>query len=160
MIYHNDISKLFKENKELFQIAYTIDDILFTHAGVDSGWLKNVVKYDDDININKICHILNHLLDDKKGLEKLYCITRERGGRDRYGSCIWADVHDILRDNENGEELSNIKQIFGHTMQAFYDKNGDIVFGNAIEFGNCKMVDTAKPYELDVETFEVKEAPH
>jgi alpha-tubulin suppressor-like RCC1 family protein len=62
-------------------------------------------------------------------------------------------------DNENGE-LNNIKQIFGHTMQAFYDKNGDIVFGDAIEFGNCKMLDTAKPYELDEETFTIKEAPH
>jgi hypothetical protein len=45
-------------------------------------------------------------------------------------------------------------------MQAFYDQNNKIFFGDAIEFGNCKMLDTAKPYVLDCENFKVEPIKH
>ena len=41
-------------------------------------------------------------------------------------------------------------------MQAFYNENGNIVFGNPIEFDNCKMLDCAKSFILDTDKFEVK----
>lgn len=159
--FHDKIAKLFDDNKSYFEIAHVEKDVLFTHAGVESGWLEKVVKC-QETDINKICDILNELPKTVDGLEKLYSITRERGGRDKYGSCIWADVHDLLWDvdsiNEERKPIHNIKQIFGHTLQAFYNMDRKIEFGDAIEFENLKMIDTAKPYELDTDTFKIKEA--
>lgn len=161
-MYHNEIHKLFNENIDLFQIAYVYDEILFTHAGVESGWLENVVKC-NETNINKICDTLNELTKSKDGIEKLYYITSERGGRDRYGSCIWADVHDILWDIESLKSpdtiikpIHKIKQIFGHTLQAYYDLDRNIVYGEAIEFENCKMLDTTNAYVLNTDTFKIE----
>lgn len=154
-MHHTEIHNLYNDNKDLFQIAYVYKDILFTHAGVENGWLKEVVEC-DKTDINDICDTLNELLNTDEGIMKLYCITSQRGGRSRYGSCIWSDVDDIYWDIEDtNNPMRNIKQVFGHTLQAFYDENRKIVFGKAIEFENCKMIDTTKPYELDCETFEV-----
>ena len=154
--YHNEIHKLFEENAKLFQIAYVYNDILFTHAGVESGWLYNIVKCKENENINQICKILNDLINTKDGLQKLFKISRERGGMDKYPSCVWADVHDIIWDNENDNTIKNIKQIFGHTLQAYYDHNRNVKYGEAIEFNNCKMIDTTIPYVLDTENFKIQ----
>lgn len=160
-IHHNDIHKLFNDNIDLFQIAYVYDEILFTHAGVESNWLDKVVKC-EETDINKIAETLNSLTETKDGLRKLFYITSERGGRDRYGSCIWSDVHDMYWDVETKKNpdaiikpIQNIKQIFGHTLQAYYDENRNIVYGDAWEFDNCKMLDTTNAYELNAETFTI-----
>ena len=66
--------------------------------------------------------------------------------------------------------IYRVKQIFGHSLQlkaknlrvvTKEDKNLKLVndgyeFGNHLEFRNCKMLDNAKAYELDTETFTVK----
>lgn len=158
--YHNIIANLFRKNINLFQIAYVYKDILFTHAGVESKWLTKVVKCESD-DINEIASSLNKLTQNKDGLRKLYMGGISRGGRERYPSCIWADVEDIRWDVEGDVEKENpihrIKQIFGHTLQAFYDLNGNIVYGNIWMFELCKMLDNAKAYILDVDKFTVKE---
>lgn len=159
-MYHNEISDLFVKNKEYFKICHVEGDILFTHAGIESGWLYDVVGCNKKSNINDICNVINELQDNIDGQRKLYMITSQRGGWNRYGSCIWADVHDILWDVDEYDEkekkpIHNIKQIFGHTLQAFYNHNGNIEFGEPIEFNNVKMIDTAKPYLLDVDTFKI-----
>ena len=160
--HHHEIHKLFNDNVDLFQIAYVYDDILFTHAGVESGWLEEIV-FCTETDINKIADTLNELTKSKDGLEKLHCITSERGGRDRYGSCVWTDVHDMMWDvnakrNPHNivKPIQKIKQVFGHTLQAFYDSDRNVVFGDAIEFENCKMIDTANAYELNIDDFTIK----
>ena len=160
--YHKRISELFAEYRDYFKIAYVEDSVLFTHAGVESRWLENVVKC-NETDINEICNVLNSLTDNTEGLCRLYSISFQRGGRDKYPSCIWADVHDILWDVDSVKDnvtaiknpIYNIKQVFGHTIQAFYDENGKVAFGDAIEFENCKMIDTAKPYKLDTKNFTI-----
>lgn len=161
-MFHKTISGIFEKNKDLFQLAYAYNDILFTHAGVESGWLDNVVKC-DKTDINDIADTLNSLINDSNGLKKLFCITDQRGGRDRFGSCVWTDVHDIMWDVESLHypettlrPIHKIKQVFGHTLQAFYDVNRNIVYDKAVEFDNCKMVDTARAYLLNTDTFEIE----
>ena len=39
-------------------------------------------------------------------------ISRERGGRNPYGSLIWADVYEHVWD----EDLKDYYQVFGHTI--------------------------------------------
>lgn len=165
-MFHDKIHKLFNENIDLFQIAYVYNeqtlslkkeynDILFTHAGVESGWLKKVVGYDGN-DIHEICNLLNDLPNTEKGLRTLFCITEERGGRDRYGSCIWTDVHDMMWDNDKEDNnIKHIKQVFGHTLQAYRRFGGDIAYGDAIEYETLKMLDTTNAYELDVDSFKI-----
>ena len=160
-MYHNEIAKLFEENKKLFQICHIEGGVVFTHAGIESGWLENVVKYNGE-NIFEMCDVLNNLTKTKEGLEKLYCVTSQRGGRSRYGSCVWSDVDDMMWDAEGVKSPDTIvkpiqraKQVFGHTIQAYYNKQRKVVYGEAQEFGNCKMVDTAKAYALDCDNFEI-----
>lgn len=158
MMYHDAISKVFYKNRSLFQLAYAADGVLFTHAGVESGWLEHVVGCNSS-DIEVICRTLNDLLTSPTGLLKLYYVTIERGGSDEYGSCIWADIHDLIRDKanaiggDNENPILRIRQVFGHTLQTDYDENLDIVFGEAVEFANCKMLDTAKAYVLDTADF-------
>ena len=164
MIHHKEISKLFRENRELFSIAHVEGDIIFTHAGIESVWLSDYVKCDSD-NINVICHTLNSLLTSDDGMKKLFMIGSSRGGRDRHASCIWADVHDMMWDVDGSSEdvdgssdkpVHKFKQVFGHTLQAFYGKDGKIEYDDAEEFGKCKMLDTTNAYELDCENFAIE----
>lgn len=158
--YHNIIANLFRKNIDLFQIAYVYNNILFTHAGVESKWLEKVVDCKSD-NIIKIVDVLNHLTENKNGLLKLFKIGRSRGGRDRNPSCIWADVEDMKWDTEsdakNEKPIHQIKQVFGHTLQAFYDLDGHIAYGDVWQFGLCKMLDNAKAYLLNSDNFTIKE---
>ena len=163
MHHHDEIAELFNNNIEFFKIAHAEGDVLFTHAGVDSGWLHNVVKC-HETDINKICATLNTLHNQVDGLMQLYCVSSERGGRDKYGSCIWCDVHCMMRDvggktPDTMRPIHKYKQVFGHTLQAYFDMDGNVAFGDALEFDNCKMLDNAQPYELDIETFEMTKAP-
>ena len=152
--HHDEISKLFVDNIDLFKICEIESGIVFTHAGIESGWLEKVVGFDGD-NIFDMRDVLNGLTKTKEGLVKLYSITSERGGHNKYGSCIWTDVHDMMYDNDLGKPFNDVKQVFGHTIQAFYNSKREVVFGKPFEFGNCKMVDTANAYQLDSNTFEL-----
>ena len=97
VFHHNSIAKIFKQNIDLFKIATTYDNILFTHAGVTPGWLYEV--FTDQYNLTSVedlCFSLNNLLNTTKGLKYLYMISGDRGGMDPYASCIWADADDTM----------------------------------------------------------------
>lgn len=162
--YCNDISQRFEEYKELFKIADVVDDVLFTHAGVTPGWLKTVFTEQYKLtSLDDLAFSLNNLLNTDNGLQYLYMISEDRGGRDRYASCIWADASDTMWYQEmmkNPEmpvqEIMKVKQVYGHTLQAFYKPDGGIGYGEAIEMGNNKMLDNCAAYILDTESFTVK----
>lgn len=158
--HHNEISKLFMDNHELFQLAYTTDDILFTHAGVTYDWWANEIK-EDYSDLNTMCQTINNLTNSKDGLIKLFCVSAARGGYDQYSSCIWCDVHDMININKLPIEenpFKEMKQIFGHTLQAYYGKNYEILYGKPLEFDNCKMLDTTHAYQLNTDTYTINEA--
>ena len=94
-------------------------------------------------------------------------ISSDRGGRDKYASCIWADASDTmwyqyqLKDSElsvseTALQIMQIKQVFGHTLQAFYQPDRSIGYGDAIEVMNNKMLDNCKAYVLYTETFTIE----
>ena len=157
-MHHNEIAQLFMSDKDLFQIAFVCDDILFTHAGVTSTWLYDILKYNvNSVDANEISKLVNGLIDTNIGLERLYMVSTYRGGYDYTSSCIWADCDETKTDYiQPTNKLKDLKQVFGHSLQAFYNKNNEIVYGNALEFGTCKMVDTASAYVLDTETFTIE----
>lgn len=148
--YHQEIHDLYNENKDLFDFAYVINDILFTHAGVNNEWLRNEVKcYSNDINV--IANYINNITD----MKKFFKVSYERGGNDNYGSCVWTDVNEMIKSDTDSNYA--FKQVFGHTLQAFYNKDFQIEFGKPIEYNNWKMLDCARAFELDTENFKIKE---
>lgn len=162
--YHDEISAIFEEYESLFKIAHREDNVLFTHAGCLSNWLSYAFdeKYDNKLDLDELCSDLNYLLLSNESL--LYMVSTIRGGDDPFGSCIWADRSEMywntaamLSEEARQYAIFKVNQVFGHTIQAFYDKDGNIKFGDCSEFRNCKMLDNAHAYELDTETFTVKQ---
>lgn len=148
------ICSLFNENKELFTLCHAEEDILFTHAGVDPLWYRQEVKdLEDDINI--ITNGINGLLETKEGILKLNRVTEFRGGRDKNGSCIWNDISDVLWFSNITSDINKFKQVFGHTLQVYYNKDYKYVYGQPVEDENIKMLDTANVYILDVDKYEI-----
>lgn len=97
---NNITRKLFKLNKDKFQLLYKIDNVLFSHAGVMIDWL-----------IDCGCSSLDELLNDEsKAYGYLWEVSYMRGGDFDYGSCVWNDV----REFEN--KFRDIYQVFGHTQ--------------------------------------------
>lgn len=163
----DEVRERFEERKDMFKIATTHDDVLFTHAGCTPGWLKTVFSPFEFASLEKLVDDLNGLLDSTKGLKYLFMVSEDRGGRDRYASCIWADVtdtmwyQDILRNPKadfpkDTLDVIRMKQVFGHTLQLFQGKDG-IYYDEPIEVGNNKMLDNGKAYVLDTESFTIKQ---
>ena len=100
-----EIHDLFMSNIDKFQLIYEIDKYLFSHAGVYLEWTK---KYEIT---------LWDLFDFKKFLEKRWStledVSYTRGGWDKVGSCVWADIRESV---ENELPIMFKKQIVGHTQ--------------------------------------------
>jgi len=134
-----EIKKIFRENKEMFSVAWEtrVNDkrMLFTHAGVLKAWAeihmgKLRVRHgyiSDEYKIRSIkptAESLNKLLKSTKGIFSLGDIPEERGGWWAYGSPIWADFREHLESLEwppaGREELCNytdeVYQVFGHSL--------------------------------------------
>ena len=91
---------------------------------------------------------LNTLLTFDAGIKSLMMISRERGGREYYGSCIWADIHEHFNDWD--DKIPNTYQIFSHTLN--YPFLDEAYFGK-----DFSMVDCRHGLELDCETGKIIE---
>ena len=104
-----------------------------------------------------MCNAINQLAATPEGVKKLYMVTWSRGGFDKTGSCIWADVEETAAEQmDEGivHPIKTVKQVFGHTLLAF-DTDEGIVYGDPIEAGNMKMLDTHKAFELAPKSFTI-----
>lgn len=100
-----EVHDLFMSNIDKFQLIHEVDKYLFSHAGVYLDW---TTKYEIT---------LWELFDFKKFLEKrwqtLEDVSYTRGGWDKVGSCIWADIRESV---QNELPVMFKKQIVGHTQ--------------------------------------------
>lgn len=114
------ISKIFEDNFNLFKLAtyreFENVNISFSHAPIIRNWVENIDVEDKD-NLKEVIEKLNYMLmSEKSKLSNLLGIVgRARGGYDRYGSCVWADVSEIVSQDED-ELYENWYQVFGHTQ--------------------------------------------
>ncbi len=151
--WHSYISRMFENDSRLFKMAHEEDGILFTHAGCTALWLKSINVEPE--NLSDLVEMLNALPTTNVGLRQLFMVSRHRGGRDVAGSCVWADIDELLGDIEglrfNGSAA--VKQVFGHTLQVKHKINGGIVSGEPITTQLLKMLDNRTAYLLDTTTF-------
>lgn len=132
---------LFRENRDLFQVAYQYKNYLWTHAGVSNSWYNY---YED-----KLKCIENETLADRFNdisNSSLNYILHEvgaiRGGmRYNNGGITWAD-----RSETKTNYLKEFHQIVGHTPITEITTFGD-------EKSSITYIDVAarKHYELNIE---------
>lgn len=122
------IQKLFWDNLDLFSLATTDGNILYSHAGIHKDWLSFVGITEEDI-IDQPLSKLSH-----KIVDSLLVVSWYRGGWGDYGSPVWADVREF-----SGNSLGDITQVVGHTQQ----KEKPVRVGNVIclDCRECFYVD-------------------
>ena len=116
-----EFGKLFEDNIDLFQFAFQINDYIWTHAGITSGWYKEFRSefYNPKFRFAEIIKEENPecIADElnlawKFRLDILYRVDNASGGYSLWGGPIWVRPH-IL--NDYGMDYN---QIVGHTPQS------------------------------------------
>jgi predicted phosphodiesterase len=103
-----DLKKVFNDNKDLFQYAYQLDNVIWTHAGITEMWAKEILK---DVDKYEYANKINELAQEKKTLNDIMLVGRSRGGFALTGGPLWADFNSDVKD----DPITGLIQIFGHT---------------------------------------------
>lgn len=119
---YRNISKLFSENRELFQLAdeaYINDKhFIFSHAGINKDYARYC--FEDEVNEENVVRLFNEkYFEDNYGImDTLGMYSRLRGQWGGYwGSLVWADAREWF----DGQMDSDVKNeaygfsVVGHT---------------------------------------------
>ena len=109
-----DLNKIFKENIDLFQMSYQLENTLFTHAGISKNWFtvhkKIFKKYGINEDYSNISEVINKIaLSNYRNC--LHEIGYMRGGHAEYGGITWADIYETYSGY-----LRKIHHIVGHNQ--------------------------------------------
>jgi hypothetical protein len=122
------LTKLFNENRLLFNFAFQKGNHLWSHAGVSQSW------FNENLNIFKkfilsegnihsgLAYILNQMADQY--IHVLDMCSYYRGGNSLYGGILWADMKETSKDM-----LSGMFQYVGHSRVASITRLGDAQSG-------------------------------
>lgn len=141
------IRREFEDNLDLFDIVHIEDvdggKVLFSHAGIAENWIKHRSNLVGKMNGFRPEHLNEMLHGNQDERERLFLALADvswyRGGLDKVGSPVWADVEEYL----NGERLlGGYLHIFGHTLH-----EGSPI--NVRNYGYC--LDCARAFILDLE---------
>ena len=108
-----EIQRLFLGNLDQFNLYFFYKNIIFTHAGVHPEWLKELVQ--KSTVPETLQYLENAIRDgDPDAISRLGYVSRTRGGWEKAGSCVWADIREFT-----GEDMQPVgyQQIVGHTQQ-------------------------------------------
>ena len=132
-IHQSELEKLFRENRELFQIAEECDiagkHFIFSHAGILKGWVKSIWGEEaDDTDFNVVSRLNNAWLNnDMNILSRLGDYDDYRGWDGfQYGSPVWSDIRSWIRVTPEETYGFNIA---GHTQlshQVVLDQIADL----------------------------------
>jgi hypothetical protein len=113
--------KLFRDNEELFQLAFQVGDNIWSHAGITSGWYQSFKKdfFDPEYRFAEVVkdELLENIADElnlawKLRLGTLYTVDSASGGFSSWAGPLWVRPHVL---NKHGMDYN---QIVGHTPQA------------------------------------------
>lgn len=116
------LQRLFRENDGSFQVAFQIENYLFTHAGVSAAWWAWTKQRCPALNESAgqpMADRLNALLRSPES-HCLHTISYLRGGDDPLGGPTWADF-----DETHDDPLPDHHQVVGHTPQPRIRTFGD-----------------------------------
>jgi hypothetical protein len=106
-----EIGRMLDENREHFQMAYQIDDVLCTHAGVGYNWLFEQMNY--NITEGNVADFINDLWKYKPQ-------SFQFAGLNPYGDSwtqtpIWIRPSSLMSGNKDTALKTQFIQIVGHT---------------------------------------------
>lgn len=142
------ITKLLMNNRDLFQMNYSIEVknklYIFSHAGILKPWIEKYKKLFGEFpgSLDKINELYKKW--DPEFISSLLEISYYRGGWSDFGSMIWSDVREHSVSCEE-----NIYQIFGHTQL----KDKPIIEKHFAD------LDCRRPFFFDEKTGDIKEIP-
>lgn len=154
---HRDLQEIFLKNKDFFNLFHLEGNWLFSHAGISQGFWEFVQR--EYLNLGK--HLLvgdlpkvyftdlyiGQDLPQKEPKEMIfnslwYVAGYSRGGRNRYGGPLWADMNELVQliNKKEGYAYKGIPyyQVVGHTMikdvvsVIDYEKEEGIIFTDCI----------------------------
>jgi hypothetical protein len=107
---HLELSQLFHDNLELFNVAFQIGNVLWTHAGVSQPWL-NMSKV-KEVGIDNYATKINQMMKTEEGRDLLFPAGWDRGGGAAWGGPTWCDQHTLEQ-----YPVNKLIQIYGHTVK-------------------------------------------
>lgn len=118
------ISLELEERKSSLQMAYLLDDVLFTHAGVTPTWLEHVGWGGD-----KIDDFINDVWKHKPKAFNFYSYEgrADSSGNNIWQSPIWVRPRALMQDGH--EFKKHFIQVVGHTGQKQIDIEGKATGG-------------------------------
>ena len=123
---HFDLYELFRENLDLFKVAWQHGNVIATHAGIHQDWFTKEFKGDITIDIAEQLNNPN----DKEQYSALFQVGNRRGGWYEVGGPMWCD------ENEMKKPLKGFTQVVGHTRVSdinLYQCDGSVYFIDCIE---------------------------
>ena len=106
---------MFWDNQSLFQMAYEVrvdgKKYLFSHAGVGRMWVLG--HFPNLADKEMTADLMNDLVGYPEFMSALEDVSTIRHGDKPYGSMIWADYHEHIKE-ENF--LPGVVQVFAHTQ--------------------------------------------
>ena len=137
----DEIGSLFMSNRDLFTIGYHCaigkQPFTFSHTCITEGWAKQAS------DVLGQCGSPEEVIDKVNQLDEvslgriLNQIGWSRGGHDKFGSMVWADLDEA---EDLGWGKSETFQIFSHTLQASPDPVIDHRYA---------MLDVKRAFRLD-----------
>ena len=129
MRHYEDISRLFEENKDYLQIAYSIENkILVTHAGVSKLWYENNIK--NTITPDNICNSINELWINGNfssfNFKSNKSILTDYYGNDPNQGPLWIRPKALITNNVFTN--TNYYQVVGHTKTKHIFSYNNIYF--------------------------------
>lgn len=101
---------LLNEEKDSFQMAFLLDDLLCTHAGVSSEWLR-------DNDISEDADIVKEINELFIAQPRMFMFTGiESTGEDIYQTPIWIRPQSLMKANKNSSLKKTYRQVVGHTQ--------------------------------------------
>lgn len=133
-----DLHELFRKNRKLFQLAFQIDNYIWTHAGIHRGWYEYQFPYKS----KNIADDLNAAFEENNN--SIFNVGYMRGGRNDVGGPLWADMRET-----SSKPLKGYHQIVGHTRinelkRVIKDDNTSVTYIDYIEDGGTE------PYILEI----------
>lgn len=111
-----DLTALFAEHANSFQVAHQEGPYLFTHAGITNKWLARLLAETNNEALDitpdyHLAELLNEIHQREPWFRNLlYEVSPKRGGSNPFSGPIWAD-----RSETKTDYLAGFHQVVGHT---------------------------------------------
>ncbi len=111
-----DILHSYYDGKEIKFVDF-YDGVVYSHAGLMSAFYHLVVNRSSTMVApavvnDKVVELINHVLN--RNFDMLYISSTSRGGKQHFGSVVWADYSDLIFD----PRPIPYKQVFGHSASS------------------------------------------